>query len=201
MLAKKLLKILKSRKYQLDALGNIEKSLVNASQQATPFILACYGLSKCKTMTEGRQKMWSLKVGKTVGGAPKLEALPPTTEAAEMNIARAHLQTAIWRFAEHPDPPLLNPEMYGWRHDGTSLTPITLPPNVQQAPDQLLKLIKCTCDSAQSCKSKRCGCNSADMACTDFCACQATLSSCFNPKTRERLQMMEDDDSNDEMND
>ena len=112
-----------------------------------------------------------------------------------MNIAHAHLQVDIWIHAD--------PEMYGWHRDGTSLTPIALPPNVRQAPDQLLKLITCTCNSSQSCKSKICGCNTADMACTDFCACQATLRSCFNPKTRECLQMMEedDDDSNDEIND
>ena len=197
------LKVLKANTYPLDHLGNMEKSLQDVYQQATPFILACYGLSKCQTMTEGRQRMWSLKMGKKVCVAPRLETLPPTTEACEINIARAHLQVDIWIHADHPDPPLINPEMHGWHRDGTSLTPIALPPNVRQAPDQLLKLIKCTCDSSQSCKSKICGCNTADIACTDFCACQATLRSCFNPKTRECLQKMEedDDDSNDEIND
>ena len=196
------LKILKTNKYPLDALGDQDIPLQNVLQQATSFILACYGLSKCQTMTEGRQKMWSQKVGRTIGGAPKLQTLPRTTEAFEMNSARAHLQVAIWIHAEYPDPPSLNPELYGWHRDGTCLTPLALPPNVHQAPDQLLKLIKCACDSAQSCKSKRCGCNTTDMACTDFCACQATLRFCFNPKTRERLQIIEEDeDSNDEMTD
>ena len=46
------------------------------------------------------------------------------------------------------------------------------------------------------------GCNTANMACTNFYVCQATLRSCFNPKTRECLQMMEEEDnSNDEIND
>ena len=70
--------------YPLDALGNMGRSLQDATQQATPFILSCYGLFKCKAMIEGRHRMWSLKVAKTVGGAPKLESLPPTTEAFEM---------------------------------------------------------------------------------------------------------------------
>ena len=190
------LKILGRNAYPLDAFGNM-----GAIQQATPFILSFYGLSKCKTMTEGKQRMWSLKVTKTIGGAPKLESLPPTTEAFEMNVARAHFQVATWRHTGDPDPPLLNPEMHGWCREGTSLTPIALPPNVSQAPDQLLKLIKCTCESAQTCKSKQCGCNTADMACTDFCACQTTLGTCFNQKTREHLQMLEEDEeNNDEIN-
>ena len=58
------LKVLKANTYPLDHLGNMEKSLQDVYQQATPFILACYRLSKCQTMTEGRQKMWSLKMGK-----------------------------------------------------------------------------------------------------------------------------------------
>ena len=117
---------------------NVHKgnTLQDVYQQATPFILACCGLSKCQTMTEGRQRMWSLKMGKRVGGAPKRETLPPTTEACEMNITRAHLQVDIWIHADHPDPPLINPEMYGWHCDDTSLTPIALPPNVHQAPKE-----------------------------------------------------------------
>ena len=66
------LNVLKGNTYRLDHLGNMEKSIQDVYQQATPFILACYGLSKCQTMTEGRQRMWSLKMGKRVGGAPKL---------------------------------------------------------------------------------------------------------------------------------
>ena len=88
------LKILGRNAYPLNAFDNMDRSLQDATQQATPFILSCYGLSKCETMTEGRQRM-VLKVAKTVGGAPKLESLPPTTETFEMNVAQAHFQVAI----------------------------------------------------------------------------------------------------------
>ena len=66
------LNVLKGNTYPLDHLGNMGKSLQDVYQQATPFILPCYGLSKCQTTTEGRQRKWSLKMGKRVGVAPKL---------------------------------------------------------------------------------------------------------------------------------
>ena len=68
--------------------------------QATPYILACYGQTKCMTMTEARQKMWAKKVSRSVASALKLSSLPPTTESfAQQNAARAHLQVAVWRNA------------------------------------------------------------------------------------------------------
>ena len=66
------------------------------------------------------------------------------------------------------------------------------------APDDILKMIKCSCDSATPCNSRRCGCQNANMACTSFCTCQGG-DGCFNPKTRERIQA--DDESDHEMND
>ena len=69
----------------------------------------------------------------------------------------------------------------------TSLTPKTVPDNVPLTPDDLLKMIKCSCDSATPCNSMRCGCQNANMACTSFCTCQGG-DGCFNPKTRERIQ-------------
>ena len=41
-----------------------------------------------------RQKVWSCKIFKTIGGALKLESLLPTTEVFNENVARAHLQVA-----------------------------------------------------------------------------------------------------------
>ena len=66
------------------------------------------------------------------------------------------------------------------------------------APDDILKMIKCTCDSATPGNSRICGCQNANMAGTSFCTCQGG-DGCFNPKTRERIQA--EDESDDEMND
>ena len=96
---------------------------------ATPFILACYGQTKCTSLTGARQKMWANKVGQSVAGAPKLASLPPTNEAFNENVARAHLQMAVWRNALQPDPPAIDPTAFGWsREEGSkTLIPTTLP--------------------------------------------------------------------------
>jgi hypothetical protein len=45
--------------------------------------------------------------------APELKSLPPTTEAFEQNVQRAHIQTTIWKSANESDPPQLDPAEYG----------------------------------------------------------------------------------------
>ena len=54
-------------------------------------------------MTEARHKIWTKKVASSVGGSPKLKTLPPTDDACKQNVARAHLQVAIWRQDLVPD--------------------------------------------------------------------------------------------------
>ena len=93
---------------------------------------------------------------------PKLKALPPTTEAFEENVKRAHLQTCIWKAALDEDPPDLDPANFGWIRDDSnkSLTPVTVPCGVQPAPPDFLKLIRC---GDQTCSSRRCRCASAQL--------------------------------------
>ncbi|KAG1683695.1 hypothetical protein GQR58_009834 [Nymphon striatum] len=76
--------------------------------------------------------------------APKLCALPPTTEAFKENVARVHLQVAIWLHALDQDPPSLEPNEHGWsQEEGSNVhNPITVPADILLAPPELLKLIK-----------------------------------------------------------
>ena len=99
--------------------------------------------------------MWSSKVGRSMAGVPKLASLPPTTEAFGENVARAHLQGAVWKNALEPDPPALEPTENGWSCEDSSksLTPTTLPDDTPLAPVELLKLIKCSCGSELACKT------------------------------------------------
>ena len=133
-------------------------------------MLACYGQQRCHLMTEARQQMWFSKISRSKASAPKLCSLPPTSEAFKQNVARAHLQVAIWLYALDPNPPVLDPTSYGWSQDEGS--PTTVPPDTSLAPTGFLKLIKCSCRSEMPCSTNKCSCNSSDMACTPFCACQ-----------------------------
>lgn len=189
------LRVLRAGTEHLSYIGDTSCVLSEVITQATPFILACYGQTKCTSMTEARQKMWASKVGRSVASAPKLATLPPTNEAFKENVARAHLQVAVWRNTLQPDPPRMDPTAFGWSHEAGSKTlfPKTLPSDTPLAPDDLLKLIRCSCSSEMPCKTQRCGCNSANLACSVFCACQGGQV-CFNERTKQVQQADDDDD-------
>jgi hypothetical protein len=148
-------------------------------------------------MSQARISAWTARTGRSgVTRTPQLCSLPPTTEAFTENVKRAHLQVCIWKNALELDPPNLEPTSYGWiKEESTkSLFPTTVPANVQLAPDDILKLIKCTCSSASPCKYSKCGCNGAKLACTIFCSCQALIE-CCNDQTR--ATMVEEDEERD----
>ena len=135
-------------------------------------MLARYGQQRYHSMTEARQQMSFSKVSRSKASAPKRCSLPPTSEVFEQNVARAHLQVAIWLHALDPNPPVLDPTSCGWSQEEGVLSPTTVPPDTSLAPTGLLKLIKCSCRSEMPCSTNKCSCNSSDMACTPFCACQ-----------------------------
>ena len=193
------LKVLRSETLSPSKVGDMTLSVEEAHEQSTSFMLFCYGHPECSSLNDVRQKIWSRKVSRSIGAAPKLQSLPPTNEAFTENVARAHLQVAIWKQALELNPPNVDPLTHGWtRHDGpTSLTPTTIPDNVPLAPDDILKMIKCSCNSATPCNSRRCGCQNVNMPCTSFCTYQGG-DGCFYPKTWERIQA--EDESEYEMN-
>ena len=55
--------------HKLDLLGNTgDQVLSNIVEQATQFMLACYGQSSCKSMTETRKKCGHPKLAETMSG-------------------------------------------------------------------------------------------------------------------------------------
>ena len=190
------IKVLNKKQINLDKIGNVACPFHEVIDQATKFLLCCYGCEEYKTMTEARQKVWSSRLTLSIGGSPKLQTLPPTTEATNKNIARAHFQVATWQHDKNTDPPQLDPTKFGWQKEGSSLRPVTVPNDISLVPHELLKLLKCSCGSVSPCQTKRCGCNNANMACTEFCACSGG-DNCFNEKTIEGLQAQNESDSED----
>ena len=113
---------------------------------------------------------------------------PQTAEAFKQNIRRAHFEVAQWYAALDPDPPPLHPREYGWEADdiNKSHSATTVAQGVCMAPDYMLKLIHCGCDSESSCKSRSCGSTGRQVPCTIVCACEAGPS-CFNKFTTTQL--------------
>ena len=141
--------------------------------------------------------MWANKVSQSVAGAPKRASLPPTNEAFNEKVARAHLQVSVWGNALQPDPPAIDPTYFGWSLEEAykTLIPTTLPSDTLPVPDdELLKLVRCSCRSETPCETQRCGCSSASLACSVLCACQGGQD-CFNERTRQALQTDDDDEN------
>ena len=83
------------------------------------------------------------------------------------------------------DPPVLLPETYGCQRNeaAQTLSPITVPRGVEPAPEDILKFIKCQCESESTCSSLRFSCNKARIGSTMFCICQEGIV-CMNEQTK-----------------
>ena len=160
----------------LSLFGCLDAPLSDVVDQATKFIGACYGNRVGEeTMSDIRYKIWTTKFGNTATSAPKIQALPPTTEAFVENVKRSHLQTGTWKAALSLDPPALDPVEYGYvRHEPSkTLLPTTVPDGVTLAPDEIMTLIECNCEGASACRNMRCSCSRSKLPCTLFCKCKA----------------------------
>ena len=94
----------------LHKLGEISVNIDDVIPEATEFMAAFYGSKKKESMSDVRIDIWSTKIGrKSLTTAPELKSLPPTTEAFEINVRRAHIQTAIWKSVGEAGPPALDP--------------------------------------------------------------------------------------------
>ena len=93
------LRVLTSGVHALTYVGDKSRILSEVTVQATPFILACSGQTKCTSLTGVSQKMWANKVGQSEAGAPKLPTLPPTNGAFNENVARAQTgsKQPLWK--------------------------------------------------------------------------------------------------------
>ncbi len=103
--------------HSLSHLGNVYSNITLAIAQASEFVAACYGQTKCAAMSDARLKVWATKTGKGYTSTPKLSSLPPTKEAFEENVNRAHYQSYVWRSLEAAESPVADPDKYGWTRD------------------------------------------------------------------------------------
>lgn len=170
----------------LSKLGLVDADMHEVIHEATLFISSCYGYpSDC--MTTARIKAWASKTAKARTSAPKLSTLPPTTEAFQENVKRAHFQTAQWYAAPYSSAEQLDPGQFGWIRDDKhkTLIPVGIPPNVAAAPQQVLEMIKCSCKSDQPCATNKCSCSLAKLACTMICNCQGKPDICCSTHTQQ----------------
>ena len=177
-------------------LGDSSASLSDVIEEGKRFIAKCYAQTSVSSSTN-RQSIWMAKTQRSKVSAkpPALKSLPPTDEALELNIKRSHYAAVMWRHCVSGQPPQMDPCSFGWEleEDGVKLRPRMLPNDVKIAPDDVLKMVRCSCAVIQ-CKNNQCSCFKANMKCTKFCGCEVSL--CEN-QISDILQLT-DSESDDE---
>ncbi|KAK3106543.1 hypothetical protein FSP39_022295 [Pinctada imbricata] len=173
--------------YSLTNFGEVNSDFEEVVTEATEFIGACYGQKNLDSMSDVRFSIWLNKMGnKNAKNTPKLQCLPPTTEAFRENVKRAHFQACIWKSALDSSPPNLDTLMFGWTKDEHQkmLIPIAIPSSQSPVPTSVLQMIRCGCSSNLPCATNKCGCFSAQLSCTVFCKCFRT-GNCQSRWTKE----------------
>ena len=145
-----------------------EREISNAGEQA---LVLLYNGKTSDSLDSLRYKHFHEKVAtNNLHIHPK--TLPPTSAAAKYHSLRVYFQVNEWKGRGTE----LNPLDWGWKKSRTgSLMPMLtdLPP----APDALLKMIRCSCQS--DCSSMRCTCRKHNVDCSPACGnCRG--SSCSN---------------------
>ena len=199
----KAIKVLKQG-HHTPLLGDIGSCEQDLEDQAVAFIAKCYGSKDTGTMSEVRYSMWRHRTARGKSRRFKLATLPPSSKAFSLHVKRAHYQACLWKAALQPDPPALAYSDFGWRpdHDSQILLPVPLPPDTMAAPERVLNLLCCSCQSSTDvCSTRRCLCRKNDIACSTFCKCNINSSlNCSNPLNKA-LQDAEDEsgDTDDEV--
>jgi len=152
--------------FLLNSLGVVDVFWDDVVKETTEFMVAAYGGSGVAT-SECRQWLWVHKTARSMA-APKLCSLPPTTKAFVENMKRAHFQVTQWYAALDSDPPPLDPRDYGWKADSINKSLSAVPAGVFLAPDYVLRLIRCGCESATACKSGNCRCTGQQIPCSIY---------------------------------
>ena len=191
------LKVLSSGQ-PLGLLGQESANMDDVVSEATSFISKCYGSICVGDMSDMRYAVWLSKMARPkISSAPSLKSLPPTSDAFDLHVRRAHHQTIIWNSSLSSAPPAsADPVQFGWAIQEGNLFPVMLPADVSPVPVEVLQMIKCGCSSTRPCATSRCSCFIAQMSCSMFCSCHAGAE-CNNIHTRN-ISSQDDDATDDE---
>ena len=142
-------------------------------------LVAIYGGKKTDSLNQLRYKKYTEKVAKSLTQVdPK--NLPPTSAAAKYHSYRVFLQVTEWKDIGCD----ISPESWGWMITESGFKPIAT--DNGPAPEELLKMIYCSCTS--DCSSAQCSCRKHGLPCTPACG-QCRGSGCQNA-----LPCVEDDE-------
>ena len=117
------------------------------------------------------------------------ERLPPTQDALNQAILRAHYQTTVWNDTT-VNPLIPSPQTYGWKSEGGEWIPVMT--TQLPAPNSVLHLVKCGCTKTR-CQRASCTCRKAGFMCTDMCGCSDTGEACDNTEQLDQVHEEEEE--------
>lgn len=141
--------------------------VVEAGEKA---LILVYNGKLTDTLDSLRYKRFCEKVASKTSHV-KPQSLPPTSAAAKYHSLRVYFQVQEWKGSVSE----LHPTDWGWQECDGGFVPLqtSLPP----APEHLLKVIRCNCQT--DCSSLRCSCKKHNIECSPACGnCKGT--SCTN---------------------
>ena len=107
------LKVLKET--ALTCVGKRSCAMKDVFDEGFKFVASCYN-RKDPNSSKNRQSLWMMKTDGAHKGSspPALKSLPPTNEALEMNIMRAHYTAILWNESVSGCMPNIDPCQFGW---------------------------------------------------------------------------------------
>lgn len=166
-----------------DAQSASLEGVTAAGEQA---LVSVYNRKTGETLDTLRYKRFCEKVATNTSHV-KPQSLPPTSAAAKYHSLRVYFQVQQWKGSGDE----LLPVEWGWRESDGGLMPVLtdLPP----APDELLRVIRCNCQS--DCSSLRCSCRKHNVKCSLACGnCRG--SGCMNSDQSTHEEELDDEDDN-----
>jgi len=110
-------------------------------------------------------------------------------------VLRAHLQTMLWKAADHKGPP---DESVNITHFGREIWDGISIPFIAQgdpAPPELINVIPCQCRAqGKKCSTEACGSHKQHLSCTSFGNCSGDESCCNVYAMQEDAQPGDDED-------
>ena len=174
-------KYLRDIAYSFSLHGQSHADIEQLGENAVKLLYGCNNLEKPLNNLR-HEKLYS-KVLKAKSYV-KPELLPPTSSSVKFHSYRTYLQVQDWIFVSND----MNPEKWGWTMKEGEFFPITN--NQDAAPESLLKVIRCDCQT--ECLHMRCSCRKNGLTCTYACGvCQTT--NCFNQETSITNEELEEE--------
>lgn len=140
----------------------------NTMKDAEQFVCKLYNVQEVASCDNARVKLFFK--------CKSQDALPPTSDALQFHVQRAHFQSMVWMQATNPQPVLPSPATMGWTMEGGQLSPklVSLAPIPQSCKD----IVACGC--TKGCKSQSCTCRKGKLTCTGACKCVDSDNICMN---------------------